>query len=332
MQDFKNILITAGKTILFFAGLLAIMLGISKKIDRLYLENDNLVQSRNKSIYRILREKENTIDIVVVGDSLSYSSVSPMELWKEHGITTYVCGQPGQKIQETYHMLETAFANQSPKLVILETNTMFRGAKSLEFKNIKDTLEEMMINYFTVLRAHDIWKNFVVDTDYAEENYKGFTFRCGVKAYKKGEYMQKTDRKAEMPDTVVFYMQQIVELCEKNNAKLLLLGTPSPVNYNYGRHNSIAAYAKEKNLDYLDMNLITKEIGINWKTDSLDRGDHLNLSGAGKVTKYLGKYLEQKYTLPDHRNEKAYDSWKKEEKDYSEKEIQHLKVIKKHEK
>ena len=36
------------------------------------------------------------------------------------------CGQPGQRIQETCFLLKEAFKTQSPKLVILETNAMFR--------------------------------------------------------------------------------------------------------------------------------------------------------------------------------------------------------------
>ena len=91
------------------------------------------------------------------------------------------------------------------------------------------------------------------------------------------------------------------------------------LNYNYSRHNSIAAYAKEHDLEYLDMNLKLEEVGTDWATDSLDKGDHLNLSGAKKVSQYLGEYLSTRYDLPDQRNEKRYVGWQKAEKDYIEK-------------
>ena len=67
------------------------------------------------------------------------------------------------------------------------------------------------------------------------------------------------------------------------------------------------------------MNYLLKEIGINWKTDSLDQGDHLNFSGAEKVTKYLGNYLSEKYKLPDHRGDSAYAAWAEESRVYEEK-------------
>lgn len=317
---------------MFFAILLAILLSVSEKIELACIGNDNLVQHRNKSTFRILRESENSIDVIIVGDSLSYSSVSPMELWKNHGITAYVCGQSGQKIQETYHMLENAFATQSPRLVILETNTMFRGRLGQELTNLKEMMEEWANNYITIFRGHDIWKSLVMDKEYPEENYKGFSFRCGVQPYEKGDYMLETEQKEEIPATVIDYMERIINLCENNGAELLLLGTPSPVNYNYRRHNSIETYAKEQGLEYLDMNLKLQEVGIDWKADSLDKGDHLNLSGARKVTQYLGEYLNMQYKLPDHRGEEKYAAWQKEVEGYIGKAEEHLKAMSKHEK
>ena len=35
----------------------------------------------------------------------------------------------------------------------------------------------------------------------------------------------------------------------------------------------------------------------------------MNFKGARKVTAYLGKYLDKHYSLPDHREDPAYDSW-----------------------
>lgn len=317
MQDFKKIGKKIIKNFIFFAILFIIFAGVSNKMEKVLIENDNLVQSRNKSMFRILREPEKSIDVIVLGDSLSYSAISPMILWKEHGITSYVCGQSGQKIQETYHMLETALETQSPKLVILETNVMFRGKSGLA--GLRESIEEWGNHYIPIFRCHDIWKSFFIEKQYPEENYKGFAFRCDVQPYENGEYMQETEQSEDMTDTTITYMKKIEELCREKNIKLFLLGTPSPANYNYRRHNSVRTYAAKHSLDYLDLNLKLNEVGIDWKTDSLDKGDHLNFSGAQKVTKYLGEYLKSEYELPNHRGEVSYAAWDKEAEEYSKK-------------
>lgn len=327
MQDFKGLYKRIAKDFLFIIILIFILIWVSEKIETALLKNDSLVQSHNKSTYRILREKKNSIDVIVVGDSLSYSSISPMVLWKNHGITSYVCGQAGQKIQETYYMLETAFETQRPSLVMLETDTLFRGQPGVE--GVKESIEELGNYYIPIFKGHDIWKTILIDKQYPEENYKGFTFRCAVQPYEKGNYMIETDQKSEIPDNVVEYMEKILELCKNNKAELLLVGTPSPANYNYMRHNSIAAYADEKSLLYLDLNLKLKEVGIDWKTDTLDKGDHLNLSGAERVSTYLGEYLQANYSLKDHRGQKQYDSWETESEQYSQKSEEYLKTIRK---
>ena len=38
----------------------------------------------------------------------------------------------------------------------------------------------------------------------------------------------------------------------------------------------------------------------------LDKGDHLNLSGAHKITDYMTTYLQEHYMLPDHRGDEKF--------------------------
>ena len=314
MRDSKKKRESVIRCLMFFFILSVLFFTVSVKTEGVLLKNDRLVPVRNKNIYRIRREPANSIDVIVLGDSLSYSAVSPMVLWREHGFTTYVCGQSGQKILETENMLKTALENQKPKLIILETDVMFHGSTGM--KSVNESIEELLNYYIPVFRGHDSWKTLVTDKEYVENNYKGFAFRCTVQPYEKGDYMKKTEQKEELSDTVLTHMDTIISLCREHGAELLLVATPSPLNYNYERHNSLAAYAEEHQLSFVDMNLKLEEIGMNWKTDSLDKGDHLNLSGAEKVSLYLGKYIAKEYDLPDHRGKSRYRDWTDESANY----------------
>ena len=162
---------------------------------------------------------------------------------------------------------------------------------------------------------------------YVREDSKGFKLRDGVRPYREGAYMKKTEKKEKMPEQVEMYMEKILKLCRRHGAGLVLVSTPSPKNYNYQKHNTLQEYAEKKSLTYLDMNLITKELKIDWKTDTIDQGDHLNLSGAKKVTEYLGKYLKNEFGLSDHRDEALYKTWKRMAKEYTRKEQEMLKQM-----
>ena len=72
------------KKIWFFIILIVLITAVSGTIYEIALGNHHLVQDRSKSFYQILREPENSVDAVVVGDSLSYTSISPMErIWND---------------------------------------------------------------------------------------------------------------------------------------------------------------------------------------------------------------------------------------------------------
>jgi len=148
MQDFKCFKKIISKNILFMMILVLLLVGVSERIENLMVANDSYVLDRNKSIFRILREPENSVDIIVLGDSLGMTSISPMAWWGDYGMTGYVCGQTGQRMQEAFHMLQAAYETQSPKLVILETNMVFR-CKNLS-SEIKDCLGEIGYRYIPI--------------------------------------------------------------------------------------------------------------------------------------------------------------------------------------
>ena len=305
------------RVILFLLVFAVLLWACSAGIQIIVRNVSGSVSGRSRVFASVSAEKKNTIDVLVAGDSESYTSVSPMDLWDRAGIAAYDCGQPGQRIQETYYILKTAFRTQSPKLVLFETNTMFRDPGFL--KNVQLSLTEPLAYHFPVIKYHNAWKALFDGPGGPKKSYKGFEIRDKVVSYEGDEeYMKETKDKAQIPEVVRVYMEKIKRLCEKNGADLLLVSAPSPKNYNYKKHNSLEEYARENNLPYVDLDMKFRDIGIDWKQDSYDRGDHLNISGARKVTAYIGQYLADNYDLPDRRNDDGWREWDNLAREYLE--------------
>lgn len=299
------------RSVFFLMGLI-IIISVSSIIFSPKRESYNIiaVEEKEKSISE---EPENTIDVIFMGDSESYSGFSPLQIWAEYGHTSYVCGTSAQRLCDTYALLQHVFEKQSPKLVVLETNCLFREA-GLEGKS-EDKALAAVSEYFPVFRYHSRWKVYVPASAQKksqisqEKKMKGFRLRETARPYK-GElpYMKESSSIREVSETVEKYIQKINRLCKDNGTALIFVSVPSAKNWSYEKHNGVSKLAEENGLEYLDLNLV-EEIGIDWKKDTKDGGDHLNFEGAKKVTAYMGKYISEHYRLPDHRKDEAYQKW-----------------------
>lgn len=260
----------------------------------------------------VLSEPKDSLDAIFIGDSEAYHSFVPLNIWKDYGITSYAISSPAQKLVYSMEFLKNTFERQSPKIVFLETNAIFRKSY------FEDEITYKSEQIFPVFRYHDRWKNLQLKdlsptVEYtATENNKGYLFtkKCKPASDKAiNKYMKYSDVSAPILSTNEKYLKQIAKFCENHNAKLVLISTPSTKNWNYQRHNAMEAVSKELGVDYIDTNLLRDDIPIDWKKDSKDKGDHLNYNGAVKVTKYIGQYLNDTKLFKDKRNDPSYDSW-----------------------
>ena len=262
----------------------------------------------------ILSERPDSIDVLILGDSESYNAISPLLLWDELGCTSYVCGTNSQRLPYTKTMLERVLEKQQPKLVILETLPIYRPIKleNLAFEEVSDLLP--------VFRYHDRWKSLTLAdfvspvTATASNPYQGHAHVTEVVPCGNEAYMIPTEEEAPIALVNQYYVRTIQDICTRHGARLLLVSTPSPVNWSYERHNGIQRFAQELDCPYLDLNL--EPLGIDWTQDTFDQGDHLNHYGAVKVTRFLADYLRQE-DLPDHRGDPAYETWEQKWQDYA---------------
>lgn len=249
------------------------------------------------------------LDYLVWGDSEGWTAVAPMQLWRDHGFSGYNCSSVGQRLQDDYYNLEDILTTRHPKVILMETNMLYgsHGVVGEAEKIVQSTLGHILPSY----RYHDRWKQLLTG-DRAATNrdiYRGNHYVTIVQPYTRGEYTQSTDAVENISPAQQIYLDRIIRLCKEQGITLILFSAPSPDCWTYAKHNGLTQYAESRGVTYIDCNLMLTELGIDWNTDALDGGDHLNASGAAKLTAWMGDYLAQQNLLPDHRGETGYETW-----------------------
>ena len=259
------------------------------------------------SSYELLGEKENSIDVLMLGDSLVYSSISPMEIYGKYGYTAFDAAEPAQLIPDTYEYLEIAIESNHPKVVMMETNLLFRDpSKKGYYHKVLKKLE----NYIPLRKYHNNWKKGIkaLHSDSWLNVNKGFIYVTNVSESNRGYHMNYQEGYEAYPEGNIETFNKIYNLCKENNIKLVLLAMPSQTSWNYKRYATIKNLAQEYNLDFLDYNL-DNPLNIDWKKETKDGGLHLNFSGAKKASNSIADYLHNLGILKDHRNDEYFKDW-----------------------
>ena len=254
--------------------------------------------------YEILEEKDDTIDVLFVGDSLVYSSVSPMEIWNEFKFTSFDCSTPAQLTETSYKYIKIAVERQHPKVIFLEANVLFRNPKK---RTRQRKFDDFVEKYSIVSKYHDNWKDLL---DYGEmiNINKGYYYINRVEKAKKENYMRNRKEKVSIPQVNVENFNKIVELCKENNIKLILFGVPSMKSWSYAKDNKMNEFIKDYDLTFIDLN-VDNILNIDWELETKDEGSHLNYSGARKVSHYLGNYIIENNLVTPHVDDDIYNNW-----------------------
>ncbi len=262
--------------------------------------------------HELLSEEKDTIDIIFLGDSLTYSGISPMDLWNEYGYTSFDFAYPAQKISVAYEELQLAIDAQHPKVVVMEANVLMRdstkaplGYSILKWKN----------GLFPLQTYHNNWKKMLFPTIKDSLTYKwvnptkGFKYVPSISSGDPGNYMSDKDKvETKIPNDNFDYLEKIVNLCRENDIEFILISTPNGKSWSFGKYLSASKSANKLDIPYIDLN-VGNPLLINWKTETKDNANHLNYAGSLKVTRYIGNYLKTNNLVEDHRDDSKYDKW-----------------------
>lgn len=279
-------------------------------------------------------------DVIFIGDCEVYENFSPITLWEEYGITSYIRGSAQQTIWQSYYLMEETLRYETPRVMVFNVLAMkydtpeSTGSQTRREAYNRMTLDTMrwsgaklgailasmtqeerdwegLFTYlFPLLRYHDRW------SELTEEDFtywlkrepvsdNGYLMQTGVKPM--------TDAYAYAPpadycfgETSWVYLKKMAALAQDSGVQLVLIKAPIlyPVWW-WEWDAQIRQFAQENGLIYVNMLEALEDIGIDWQTDTYDAGLHLNVSGAEKTASWFGKILSESCGVPDRRGEEA---------------------------
>lgn len=279
-------------------------------------------------------EDEASHDVIFLGDCEYYEGISPVTLWEEYGISSYVRGSPQQLMWQSYYVLLDTLKHEKPKAVVLNAIAMKNEKADEEaytrmaldgLRDVKYRLEaakvsmrdgESLASYvFPLLRFHSRW------TELNSDDIR-YLFRRDPVSF--NGYMMQTDVRPQtstpsvppllsykFPERCWEYLDKFVELCEREGIALILYKAPTD-SWMYpwydGYDEQLREYAEEHNILYVNGVALAEEMGVSMATDTYDEGVHLNVYGAEKCARYLGRLLRDEYGLADRRGDAALEA------------------------
>lgn len=265
-------------------------------------------------------EPKNSIDVVILGDSNAYSACSPMYIWNKYGIPTYVAAEGFQNVTGASNLLDEVLTCQKPKLVVFDVNMLWTGKTTL--KKVENNLKNVAYKYLPLAQYHNRWKTMDVKDMFGAKEYtyrsasRGQYLSMDVRPFTGQSKMTPTDDEEAIPEVSKVLLEKLIAKCNDNGIKIMFMETPTAKSWNYARHNAMVKYAKEKKINFVDMNTLDGEYAVDWNTDTRDGGRHLNCEGAEKVSAYLGKYISEKYSFKDKRKSEKYADWNNDYMNY----------------
>lgn len=271
--------------------------------------------SRSYDAFRVFDEPSDTLDALILGHSGVYSGISPMEMYKTYGFTSFDLARARQTIWEAEKFLKDVLEKQNPQVLVLETDQIFYDKKRTYGETLDNLHEDVPL-----LKNHASWKDWFYGKNYRERSeVKGFKIRFGKKPYKGEEYykkMQPTEIVEKFTAKHKKSLDKIITTCREKGIKIFFLELPSTVLWNYKKHNAVKEYADSHEIKFVDMNLMFKDLNFNWDDYTIDYGNHLNFEGAKIVSDYLGKILTEEYGLKSRKGEEKYAFWEKDLQNY----------------
>lgn len=287
------------------------------------------------SITNLYQQKDDTVDVLVLGTSMAYSAVNTNLLWAENGIAAYnLCGAE-MPYWISFYYLQEALKTQSPKVIVLDAqpatygmDNPARGRIIMSTFGIRDPLirlqaiaasaktEDFLSYALGYPQAHSSYGTLTA-TDFAfppDNGGRGSSWK-GYIEYDKTERATKPKQAdwnqppRPLSSKQQRYFEKILALANERGINVLVVGFPTPYYAtDIPYYNTLRNIAERYQAMLINYNHPDYQKNWDYARDFADN-QHVNIRGSAKLTEKLARDLQIRYALPDRRGEAAYRSY-----------------------
>ena len=288
-------------------------------------------------------------DIIFLGPSTIMNGVYPLLLWKTEGFAAYNLGSGNQGPWWSYCVAEEVIRREHPKLIVFECVRARVGSVVDSTAFLHYVTDRMPVfapeRWELVARAvkagdydvdeaagiaapiteyHGRWEELSGADFAADEKCITFGAKVDARVMKKAPapftpYEGNPD--AALPGASYEALRSLIELCQRTDTQLLFIAMPSlnPTKYVSEKvyHSKVDAVrgaeklAASYGVPFLDLINDGSAFDLDLAADTVD-GMHLNISGAEKFTRFIGRYIAEHFDVPVRSGDASYSAFYEE--------------------
>lgn len=263
--------------------------------------------------------EEDQFEVMFFGPSHAYAAFSPLVIWEEIGVKSYVFATQQQPLWATYTYIKEALKTQSPSLIVVECRMAFGDKEyyaqgddwGVTYSYMDDIplswnkaelawvsapdLEGKVSALFNFMMYHSRWStlsrsDLTFRRSQARDPYKGFVMLDPQEALQPRPAIETVSGSVPLLEKNQHWLEEIIKLCQDEGIELWLVKTPSNLELEEkAMLNTVKETAAKYGVHFHDFNEDYASIGL--KDSMFYDAHHLDALGASRFSQYFADVL-----------------------------------------